>query len=115
VLATTALIGGTIVLLPAGIAQAPHQLPNLKTIGAVLGISLLGTALAQLVWFRLLRGWGSAKASLVTYLLPATALVYGVALLGEPLTVFELAGLALILAGVALGSGVIRVRTTAPA
>jgi drug/metabolite transporter (DMT)-like permease len=43
--------------------------------------------------------------SLVTYLMPAFALVYGAALLDEPITVSVLAGLLLILGGVALGSG----------
>jgi drug/metabolite transporter (DMT)-like permease len=105
VLSTTALLGGAAALLPLAILQAPHDVPGAKTIACVLALALLGTAAAQLVWFRLLRLYGSARASLVTYLLPVTALLYGVMLLDEPLTAPELAGLALILAGVALGSG----------
>jgi len=53
--------------------------------------------------------------SLVTYLLPATALVYGVTLLGESLTVQELIGMVLILGGVALGSGAIQLLRREPA
>jgi drug/metabolite transporter (DMT)-like permease len=105
VLSTTALLGGGLALLPFALLQAPHELPGAKTIACVLALALLGTAVAQLVWFRLLRLYGSARASLVTYLLPLTALLYGVTLLDEPLTAPELGGLALILAGVALGSG----------
>ena len=105
VLATTALIGATVALLPLGVAQAPHHAPSLTAIASILALALLGTALAQLIWFRLLRMFGSTRASLVTYLLPVTALVYGVTFLGEPLTPSELVGLALILGGVALGSG----------
>ncbi len=107
VLSTTALLGAAVVLVPFAAAQAPHDLPSAKAIACVLALALLGTAAAQLVWFRLLRGFGSARASLVTYLLPVTALLYGVVLLDETLTAAAVAGLALILAGVALGSGVV--------
>jgi drug/metabolite transporter (DMT)-like permease len=51
---------------------------------------------------------------LVTYLLPVTALAYGVTLLGEPLTVEELLGMVLILGGVALGSGALRLTRREP-
>ena len=65
---------------------------------------MLGTALAQLLFYRLIRLYGGRRASLVTYLMPGFALVYGSLLLDEPLTAAALGGLALILAGVALGS-----------
>ena len=115
VLATTSVIGASVVLLPFGIAQAPDHLPSWKPTASVLALSVLGTALAQLVWFRLLRLAGSSRASLVNYLLPVTALLYGALLLGEGITVEELVGLALILAGVALGSGVLRLQRAAAA
>jgi drug/metabolite transporter (DMT)-like permease len=51
---------------------------------------------------------------LVTYLLPVTALIYGVTLLGELLTVEELLGMVLILGGVALGSGALRLACREP-
>ncbi len=107
VLATTSLIGAVVVLLPPGIAQAPSELPSLKALGCVLALAVLGTAAAQLIWFRLLRSYGTTRVSLVTYLMPATALLYGVVFLGEPLTWPELAGFVLILGGVALGSGLL--------
>ena len=69
------------------------------------GGSPLGTAVAQLFFFRLLRLYGSARSSLVAYLLPVTALLYGAVLLGEPVTASALVGLVLILGGVAVGSG----------
>ena len=58
-----------------------------------------------------------SRVSLVTYLMPPIALVYGVLLLGESLTWGVLGGLALILLGVALGSGALRIprRTAAEA
>jgi len=57
---------------------------------------------------RLLRLYGAARLSLVTYLIPAFALLYGSLILDEPLRPSMLVGLGLILGGVALGSGVWR-------
>jgi drug/metabolite transporter (DMT)-like permease len=108
VLATAAMIGGALVLLPFALVQLPDELPGWKAIASVAALSILGTALAQLVLFRMLRLHGSARTSLVTYLLPVTALFYGVVLLDEELTAAVFGGLALILAGVALGSGALR-------
>jgi drug/metabolite transporter (DMT)-like permease len=54
----------------------------------------------------MLNSYGASRAALVTYLIPPVALVYGVSILGEPVTANAVAGLVLILGGVALGSGV---------
>lgn len=105
VLSTTALIGATVVLLPFGIVQARHSSFGPAALACVLALSLVGTAGAQLIWFRLLRQHGSARATLVSYLIPVTALVYGVVFLGERVTVLEGLGFVLILVGVALASG----------
>ena len=74
----------------------------------MIALAVIGTALAQILLYRVLRSDGAARVSLVTYLLPVTALFAGVLLLGEPLTWEELAGMVLILGGVALGSGAVR-------
>jgi drug/metabolite transporter (DMT)-like permease len=105
VLATTAYVGATIVLLPVGLAQAPRAWPGWEPTIAVLALTLLGTAIAQLLWFRLLAGYGSARATLVSYLLPAVALGYGAVFLDEPLNLAKLGGFALILVGVVLAAG----------
>jgi drug/metabolite transporter (DMT)-like permease len=114
-LATASMIGGAIVLLPLGLAQLPSQVPGWKETGSVLALAVLGTALAQIILYRVLRSDGAARVSLVTYLLPVTALFYGVTLLAEPLTVEELVGMALILGGVAFGSGAVRIPRREPA
>jgi drug/metabolite transporter (DMT)-like permease len=108
VLATASMIGGAVVLLPFGIATMPDQMPGWKAIGSLLALSILGTAFAQLVLFRMFRLHGASKVSLVTYLLPVMAIIYGALLLDERITVGVLAGLALVLIGVALGSGAVR-------
>jgi drug/metabolite transporter (DMT)-like permease len=114
-LAAASMIGGAIVLLPFGLAQLPTHLPDWKETGSVLALAVLGTALAQIILYRVLHSDGAARVSLVTYLLPVTALFYGMVLLGEPLTVEELAGMVLILGGVALGSGAVRLPRREPA
>jgi drug/metabolite transporter (DMT)-like permease len=65
--------------------------------------------------YRLINLAGARRMSLVTYLMPGFALVYGALLLDEPVTVSVLGGLGLILAGVALGSGSLRSARREPA
>jgi drug/metabolite transporter (DMT)-like permease len=108
VLATVAITSAAFMILPFGLLQRPDGLPSWQSLTAVAALGVLGTSLAYLIHYRLIRGWGSSRASLVTYLIPAFALLYGAAFLDEPLTLGALLGLALILAGVGLGSGIIR-------
>jgi drug/metabolite transporter (DMT)-like permease len=96
----------TLVLLPLGIAEAPHHAPGWKVIGSVVALGVPGTAFAYLLFFGLIAGAGAAYAALVTYLIPPIALAYGAIFLGERFGVTAFGGLALILGGVALGTGV---------
>ena len=116
-LATAAMLGATVAILPFGLSQLPSHVPGWKETGSVIALAVLGTAIAQILNFRVLRSDGAARMSLVTYLLPVTALFYGAVFLGESVTVEELAGMMLILGGVALGSGAVRLprRAAAPA
>lgn len=95
----------TIAALPAGIAQAPHTTPGWKEIGSVVALGIPGTAIAYLLFFALITNAGAAYASLVTYLIPPIALAYGAIFLGERFGASAFGGLALVLAGVALGTG----------
>jgi drug/metabolite transporter (DMT)-like permease len=114
-LATAAMIGATLAIIPFGVAQLPSHVPGWKETGSVLALAVLGTAVAQILNFRVLRSDGATRLSLVTYLLPVTALFYGATLLGESVTVEELIGMILILGGVALGSGAVRLPRREPA
>jgi drug/metabolite transporter (DMT)-like permease len=117
VLATASMVWGALILLPLALLQVPPALPGWQTIASLAALTIGGTAMAQLVLFRMLRLHGASRVSLVTYLMPPIALVYGVLLLNEPLTFGVLGGLALILLGVALGSGAVRLprRDVSPA
>jgi drug/metabolite transporter (DMT)-like permease len=74
-------------------------------LASLLALTIVGGAFAQLILFRMLRLYGSRRLSLVTFLIPGFAVVYGATILDEPLTAAALGGLALILTGVALASG----------
>jgi len=106
VLATGSMLAGGLILLPLALVQLPDHAPDAEAIASLLALTLLGTAFAQLILFRMLRLFGSRRLSLVTYLIPGFALFYGAAFLDEPITAAAVGGLTLILVGVALGSGV---------
>jgi drug/metabolite transporter (DMT)-like permease len=88
----------------------PAHAPGWKPLGSAVVLGLAGTAFAQILAYRLIRLYGSSRAVLVAYMIPAFALLYGAVFLHEPLTLQKLGGLALILGGVGLGSGVLRLR-----
>jgi drug/metabolite transporter (DMT)-like permease len=105
VLATGSMLAGGLILLPLALFQLPTHAPDAATVAAVLVLTLLGTAFAQLILFHMLRVFGSRRLSLVTYLIPGFAVFWGAVLLDEPITLAALGGLVLILGGVALASG----------
>ncbi len=66
---------------------------------------LLGTGVAYLLFFRIIERWGATRTTLVTYVIPVVAIALGFVVLGERLRPLELAGAALIIAGVVLVNG----------
>jgi drug/metabolite transporter (DMT)-like permease len=108
VLAAGSMLVGGLILTPVAAFQIPDAVPSWEATGSVLALALAGTAFAQLVLFRMLALHGSARLSLVTYLMPGFALAYGALLLDERITFTMLAGLLLILGGVAVASGAVR-------
>ena len=93
-----------LITLPAGIATTPGHTPGLGAIAAVLVLGAVGTAIAFVIYYELIAGIGPARAALVSYLAPGIALFYGAIFLGEDITVAAIAGLVLILGGVAIAS-----------
>jgi drug/metabolite transporter (DMT)-like permease len=92
----------TIAVAPLGLVHLPATVPGWKESASVITLGVFGTGLAYMLLFALIRSVGPSRTSLVTYLIPGIAVVYGAVLLGEPLRTISLAGLALILGGVAL-------------
>jgi drug/metabolite transporter (DMT)-like permease len=104
----------TLLSLPLGVAQLPDDVPSWKAIGSLVALGALGLSVAYLLYFAIISGAGASYAALVTYLVPALALAYGAIFLDEAVTMSALGGLALILAGVALGTGTMRLPRRAP-
>jgi drug/metabolite transporter (DMT)-like permease len=90
--------------LPAAIGTAPTETPGLGAVAAVVGLGVVATALAFVIFYTLIAEVGAGRASLVSYLAPGVALFYGAIFLDEAITAAAIAGLALILGGVALAS-----------
>jgi drug/metabolite transporter (DMT)-like permease len=108
VLAAASFVMAFLLLLPLALLTLPTHAPGWKSVGSGVALGLLGTAIAQVLAYRMVSLYGSSRTVLVAYLLPAFALLYGTVLLGEPVTAQKLAGLGLILGGVGLGVGAIR-------
>lgn len=105
VLAAGNMLAAALVLLPLAIADPPTQAPGAAAVAGLAGLILIPTFAGQLLLFRILRLHGSRKLSIVTYLMPIFAVVYGAVLLDEAVTGAMLAGFALIVVGAALASG----------
>jgi drug/metabolite transporter (DMT)-like permease len=92
-------ITGSLALLleqPWTVAPAP------EAVLSVLWLGLLGSGLAYLVFFRLLRDWGSTRSSMVAYLLPVVGIVLGAIVLDEVIDARIILGTLLVIGGVAL-------------
>jgi drug/metabolite transporter (DMT)-like permease len=94
--------------LPLG--SLPGEVPGVEVWGSALALGALGTGVAYIFNFNVVRAAGAQTASMVTYLVPVFAVIFGVSILGEPLSWHEPVGGALIIAGVALAQGVLRRR-----
>jgi len=84
---------------PLALPQLPRTLPSGRVLLAVSILAIVCTALAFLLFFALIGEVGPVRATIITYFNPAVALLLGVALLHEPLTVGAVIGFGLILVG----------------
>ncbi len=98
-----------VLIAPFGLSQLPDTMPGTETILAVAALGALSSGIAYLLYFAIIASAGASRAILVTYLVPAFALLYGAAFLDEAVTPTALAGLALVLGGTTLATGLARV------
>lgn len=105
-LATGQLICGTTILalITPFVTAAPNTVP-LKVVGSIVALGALGTGIAYIVNYSLIRDAGATAASTVTYLIPLFSTAVGVAVLGEPLAWYEPVGAIVVVAGVAISQG----------
>jgi len=96
-----------LLLLPMLLIDRPWELamPSVQALLALAGLALLSTALAYILFFRILAVAGATNLLLVTFLIPVTAIVLGAAFLGETLALRHFVGMALIGIGLAAIDG----------
>jgi drug/metabolite transporter (DMT)-like permease len=106
-----------IIILPLALLfEQPWQapLPSGDVIASILGLAVFSTALAYILYFRLIDTAGATNAILVTFLIPVTAILLGATLLGEVLAPRHFLGMAMIAAGLALIDGRLFARRRPP-
>ena len=108
VLAVGMLTMSSLCLAPVAIFfDRPFTLnaPGISSIAAAAGVALLSTALAYILYFRILAAAGATNLLLVTFLIPVSAILLGVNFLGESLSLSQIVGMFLIGLGLAVMDG----------
>lgn len=100
-------IVSALVLLPPALWSWPDHLPGLGPWLAVLVLGVACSAMAYLLFFRLIANVGAGRAVTVTFLVPVFGTLWGALFLGEPVTASMLAGGAVVLLGTGLATGLI--------
>jgi drug/metabolite transporter (DMT)-like permease len=95
-----------LLLLPLAAASVPGERPSEAVVLSVLGLALLSTSVAYMLYFRLIENVGPTSTVTVTLLVPVFGLLFGVLLLNEPFGLGTLAGLGIILSSVVLVTGI---------
>jgi drug/metabolite transporter (DMT)-like permease len=108
VAATGSQVGATLGLLLPALLFWPAQMPSAQAWAAVVVLGVLCTGVAYILYFRLIEHTGPAKAVAVTFLVPVFAVIYGTLFLGEPVTAWMLGWGAVIIAGTALSTGLVK-------
>lgn len=103
-----------VVALEALTAAGDQRILTLNAGAAMLALGALGTGIAYILNFAIIRSAGSSTAASVTYLTPVVAVVIGLFLLGEVVAWFEPVGAAVVLFGIAVSQGRIRLRAKSP-
>ena len=92
------------IMLAISLAVSGAQMPHVtaEDVAAIAVLGIIGTGIAYVLNYQIITSEGATVASTVTYLVPVVAIVLGVLVLSESITVTVLAGIALVLVGVAL-------------
>ncbi len=107
-IATGAMVGGSIVLIPFAIATWPTTAVSLDAWGSVLSLGVGCTGIAYLIFFHLINVAGPARAITVTFVIPVFGILWGALFLDEQISAGMLEGCAIVLVGTALATGVIK-------
>ncbi|VWX61978.1 Permease of the drug/metabolite transporter (DMT) superfamily [Burkholderiales bacterium 8X] len=114
--ATGSQIGATLALALPALWLWPEHMPSLRAWLALLVLGTACTGFAYILFFRLIENAGPARALTVTFVVPVFAFFYGAVFLGERITQWMLICAVVIVAGVALSTGILKFgRKRAPA
>lgn len=106
VVATTAwqmLFGGVLLTVVAAVAEGAPPTLDAKGVAGAAFVSLIGTALAFVVWYDGLRRLSAGTVGVIGLLNPVTGVLLGALVAGEHLTPWQLLGIALVLGGIVVG------------
>lgn len=92
-------------LLPPAAVTLPGERPSGAAVASVLALAVLSTSVAYLLYYYLIENAGPTSTVSVTLIVPVFGLLFGALLLNEPVGIGTLAGLAVVLASVALVTG----------
>jgi len=106
--ATGSQIGATLFLVLPAIWLWPSHMPSLHAWLALTALGIFCTGVAYILFFRLIAEAGPARALTVTFLVPVFAVFYGAVFLHEPVTLWMLMCAAVIVCGVALSTGIVK-------
>jgi drug/metabolite transporter (DMT)-like permease len=93
-----------LVYVPIAVFSFPTQVPRASVVASIVGLALVCTALAFVLFFELIAEAGPVRATVITYINPAVAAVLGVTVLSEAFTAGMGIGFALVLAGSVLAT-----------
>ena len=110
VIATGSQIGAMLSLALPALWFRPTQMPSISAWLALLAVGVISSGIAYILFFRLIANAGPARALSVTYAVPVFAVLYGLIFLGEQVTPWMLLCGAVIVAGTALSTGLLKLK-----
>lgn len=106
--ATGQLTASSLIMIPiAFIFEAPtdQAWPSTNAVFSIIALAVICTAFAYILFFKILKSAGAVNVSLVTFLVPISAIIFGIIILNEQLEIYHLAGMLSIAAGLAIIDG----------
>jgi drug/metabolite transporter (DMT)-like permease len=108
--ATGSQVAAAVLLLPFTVWLWPAKMPGVQAWLAMFGLAAACTSIAYVLFYRLMSRIGATKSMAVLYLIPVFGVLWGLVFLHEPVTPAMAGGCTIILLGVALTTGLVRLR-----
>ena len=106
-MSTGSMIAATVIVLPGAVLAWPDEPVSVLAWTSVITMGVASTALAYILYFRLIANVGPTRAIAVTYLVPVFAMLFGAMFIAEQVTVIMIIACAVIFLGTALATGML--------